>query len=67
MVSDDIKTAVVQVDGGHQVNKTRKIQDRDKTGIRQRQVNGGWGGGVKGGVVRRGIKKTCTCPPWLMT
>ena len=48
MVSDDIKTAVVQVDGGHQVNKTRKIQDRDKTGIRQRQVNGGWGGaGVK--------------------
>ena len=55
MVSDDIKTAAVQVDGGHQVNKTRKIQDRDKTGIRQRQVNGGWGGrvkeveGVKGG------------------
>ena len=47
MVSDDIKTAVVQVDGGHQVNKTRKIQDRDKTGIRQRQVNGGWGGGGK--------------------
>ena len=37
MVSDDIKTAVVQVDGGHQVNKTRKIQDKDKTGTRQTQ------------------------------
>ena len=47
MVSDDIKTAAVQVDGGHQVNKTRKIQDRDKTGIRQRQVNGGLGEGKR--------------------
>ena len=47
MVSDDIKTAVVQVGGGHRVNKTRKIQDRDKTGIRQRQVNGGLGGGKR--------------------
>ena len=37
MVSDNLKTAVGWVCGGPQVNKTRKIQDRDKTGIRQRQ------------------------------
>ena len=40
MVSDDIKTAVVQLGSGDpQVNKTRKIQDRNKTGTRKRQVN----------------------------
>ena len=40
MVSDDIKTAVVQLGSGDpQVNMIRKIQDRNKTGTRKRQVN----------------------------
>ena len=40
LISDDIKTAVVQLGSGDpQVNKTRKIQDRNKKGTRKRQVN----------------------------
>ena len=39
MVSDNLKTAVGRVCGGPQVNKTRKIQDKDKTGTIPRQVN----------------------------
>ena len=57
MVSDDIKTAAVQVDGGHQVNKTRKIQDRDKTGTRQRQVNNKTGTRQGQNKAFRGLKK----------